>query len=56
MLYGDWREFFREQERVQRLTPADVMSAMRESLVRTNRTVAFIQNPPDSAAAAGGGN
>jgi predicted Zn-dependent peptidase len=56
MLYGDWREFFREQERVQRLTPADVMSAMREALVHSNRTVAYIQNPPDSAAAAGGGN
>jgi predicted Zn-dependent peptidase len=53
-LYGDWREFFREQERVQALTLADVEAAMKRSLVRTNRTVAMIVNPKPAAAAEGG--
>jgi predicted Zn-dependent peptidase len=53
-LYGDWHEFFREQERVQALRPADLAAAMRTALVRSNRTVALIQNPPAAAANEGG--
>jgi predicted Zn-dependent peptidase len=53
-LFGDWREFFREQERVQALTVADLETAMKRSLVRTNRTVAMIVNPKPAAAAEGG--
>ena len=45
ILYGDWRQFFREQERVQSLTPADLMAAMKRALVRSNRTVGLIVNP-----------
>ena len=44
-LYGDWHEFFRESERVQSLTAADVMEAMNTNLVRLNRTVGMIVNP-----------
>ena len=53
-LYGSWREFFREQERLQGLRIEDLTAVMRESLVRSNRTVAMIQNPPAPAAREGG--
>jgi predicted Zn-dependent peptidase len=53
-LYGDWREFFREQERLQALTVADVARAMTRSLTRSNRTVAMIVNPEPQAGAEGG--
>jgi len=54
VLYGGWREFFREQERVQSLRPDDLTAAMKQALVRHNRTVAMIVSPPDSTADAGG--
>jgi predicted Zn-dependent peptidase len=53
-LYGDWHQFFREQERVQALTVDELMGAMKRSLVRSNRTVGMIVNPPKQAANAGG--
>jgi len=54
ILRGDWREFFREQERVQALTVADLVAAMKASLVRSNRTVGMIVNPPKQASNEGG--
>jgi predicted Zn-dependent peptidase len=54
ILKGDWREFFREQERVQALTVADLMAAMKRSLVKSNRTVGLIVNPPTQASNEGG--
>jgi len=53
-LYGDWHQFFREQERVQALTVGDLMAAMKSSLVRSNRTVGMIVNPPKQASNEGG--
>lgn len=53
-LYGGWREFFREQERVQALAPADLAAVMRAGLVKSNRTVASIVNPPAVADGKGG--
>jgi predicted Zn-dependent peptidase len=53
-LYGGWREFFREQERVQTLTPDDLTAVMREGLVKSNRTVATIVNPPAGGESKGG--
>ena len=50
-LQGDWREFFRDQERAQRLTPDDLMTAMNTAFVRSNRTVAMLVNRPAAAAA-----
>ena len=44
ILYGDWREFFREQERIQRLEPKDLLDAMKRSMIPSNRTVAMIVN------------
>jgi len=52
--YGDWHEFFREQERVQALTVDDLMSAMKRTLVRSNRTVGVIVPPAETTADAGG--
>ncbi len=51
-LHGDWRAFFREQERVQALTLADLTDAMHTAFTRMNRTTAMIVNPaaPDSSA------
>jgi predicted Zn-dependent peptidase len=54
-LYGDWRQFFREQERVQALTLADLKGAMSTSIQRSNRTVAMIVPPVDAHAANQGG-
>jgi predicted Zn-dependent peptidase len=48
-LYGDWRQFFREQERVQALTLADLTAARQRSLIRSNRTVGVIVNPAQAA-------
>lgn len=53
MLKGDWREFFRDAERVQSLTVADLMDALKTSVKRSNRTVAMIV-PPQTASAEGG--
>jgi predicted Zn-dependent peptidase len=53
-LYGDWHEFFRGQERVQALTTADLMDALKRSLLRSNRTVGLIVNPAPAAAGQGG--
>jgi predicted Zn-dependent peptidase len=49
-LYGDWREFFREAERVQSLTPKALQEAIAPVLVKRNRTVAMSMNPPATAA------
>ena len=54
ILQGDWREFFREQERVQALTVGDLMAAMKRSLLKSNRTVGLIVNPPKQASNEGG--
>ena len=43
-LRGDWREFFREQERVQALEVRDLMDAMNGAFVKSNRTVGTLLN------------
>jgi len=53
-LHGDWHEFFRGQERVQALTTAGLMDAMKRSMIRSNRTVGLIVNPKAQAANEGG--
>jgi len=53
-LHGDWRQFFREQERVQALQADDLMAAMKRSLIKSNRTVGLIVNPPKQASNEGG--
>lgn len=53
-LYGDWRDFFREQERVQSLKPSDLVDALKSVVVKSNRTVAMIKNPSPESANEGG--
>ncbi len=53
--YGDWHEFFREIERVNALTPADLMDVMKTTCVRSNRTVGLILNKKTAASGAEGG-
>lgn len=42
--HGDWRELFRDVDRVQKVTKADVRRVANETFVETNRTVAMIQS------------
>ncbi len=53
-LNGDWREFFREQERVQALRVQDLMDAMNQAFIRSNRTVGLIVNRDAQASNEGG--
>ena len=53
-LYGDWRQFFRVQERVQALTLSDLADDMRNAFTRMNRTTAMIVNPAPADSATGG--
>jgi len=41
---GDWRELFRSVERIEKVTPEDIMRVARATFVPTNRTVAMIVN------------
>jgi len=42
--HGDWRELFRDVDRIQKVTQADVRRVANETFVETNRTVAVIQS------------
>jgi len=52
-LYGDWREFFRNAQRAQSLTLADLAGAMKSAIRANNRTVAMIVPPKTTAAGEG---
>lgn len=41
-LHGDWRELFREVERIDKVTKEDIMRVAQATFVPTNRTVAMI--------------
>ena len=49
-LYGDWREMFREIDRIDKVTPADVKRVAASTFVPNNRTVAKIENAPKGGA------
>jgi predicted Zn-dependent peptidase len=52
-LYGDWRELFREVEKIDRVTAADIRRVANETFKETNRTVAMVEsNRPAAPAAA----
>ena len=53
MIFGDWRQFFRQAERAEAMTAEQVMSAMEKSLHSQNRTVGMIVNPPAEEPAGG---
>ncbi len=44
-LHGDWRDTFRQSQRLTEVTPEDVQRAARRYLVRENRTVAVLVRP-----------
>ncbi|HEY4380302.1 MAG TPA: insulinase family protein [Acidobacteriaceae bacterium] len=55
--YGDWRELFRELDRIDKVTKADVRRVASKVFVESNRTSATIefQPPPQPAAQSAGG-
>ncbi len=40
--YGDWREFFRDLDRIEKVTKEDIMRVASKTLTATNRTVGMI--------------
>jgi predicted Zn-dependent peptidase len=51
--YGDWRELFREVERIDKVTKADIRRVAAKTFVQTNRTVGIIETKPANAAQGG---
>jgi len=47
--YGDWREMFRELDRIDAVTKADIRRVANETFVQSNRTVAQIEFAPPTA-------
>jgi predicted Zn-dependent peptidase len=48
-LYGDWRELFREVERIDKVTPQDIRRVAAATFVPTNRTVATVESTKGGA-------
>ena len=53
-IMGDWREWFRDIERVQALKVEDLTRAMEKTLVKSNRTVGMIVHAASETSAGGG--
>ena len=54
--YGDWRELFRQVERIEKITKADIRRVAGQTFVPENRTVGIIETtPPPSRAGSQGG-
>jgi predicted Zn-dependent peptidase len=49
---GDWRELFRQIEKIDKVTPADVRRVANATFTTNNRTIAYIDNSPAPAKAA----
>jgi predicted Zn-dependent peptidase len=49
--YGDWRELFRQLDRVDKVTKADIRRVASEVFVESNRTEAWIETATPAAAA-----
>lgn len=50
MRFGDWRELFRNVERIQSVTPADIRRVAKATFREENRTVARIESIPRTPA------
>jgi predicted Zn-dependent peptidase len=50
--FGDWRELFREVDRIDKVTPADIRRVANATFVPANRTTAMIESAKKTAAAA----
>lgn len=53
--YGDWRELFRNVERIEKVTKEDIRRIAQKTFVPSNRTVGLIENEKPAAPAAKGG-
>jgi predicted Zn-dependent peptidase len=54
--YDDWRELFRQVDRINKITKADIRRVAAKTFVATNRTVGIVETtPPDSAQPSNGG-
>jgi predicted Zn-dependent peptidase len=54
MRYGDWRELFRQVDRIDKVSKADIRRVANQIFVPTNRTVGIIETAPPAAANKGG--
>jgi predicted Zn-dependent peptidase len=52
---GDWRELFRQVERIEKVSKEDIRRVANETFTETNRTVGMIQTAQAAAAGAGEG-
>lgn len=52
--FGDWRELFRQVERIEKVTAADVRRVAQATFVESNRTVGMIESTQAAAAPKGG--
>jgi predicted Zn-dependent peptidase len=52
--YGDWRELFRQVERIDKVTKADIRRVANSTFVPSNRTVGEIENVQQAKAKKGG--
>jgi predicted Zn-dependent peptidase len=55
MRYGDWRELFRNVEKIDKVTKADIRRIAQKTFVPSNRTVGVIENEKPAAAPAAKG-
>ncbi|MEM7585559.1 MAG: pitrilysin family protein [Acidobacteriota bacterium] len=57
-IYGDWREFFRDLDRIDKVTKEDIMRVAQKTLTANNRTVGMIvtQEPEDAAGSGAAGS
>jgi predicted Zn-dependent peptidase len=53
--FGDWRELFREVDKIDKVTPADIRRVASATFVPENRTVAMIESTKKAPAAASTG-
>ena len=51
--FGDWREVFRQVDRIDKVTKADIRRVAAKTFVPTNRTVGIIENTPATPAKGG---
>ena len=52
--YGDWRELFRQVDRIEKITKADIRRVANETFKDKNRTVGIIENATSAGASQGG--
>jgi len=52
-LFGDWRELFREVDRIEKVTAEDITRVANETFVESNRTVGMIQSTQMAGAKGG---